>query len=240
MFTVQRRDQVRAELLARARADERVVGAARTGSAARGAEDRWSDIDLFLGVRADVDAVISDWSAVLYSEYRAVHHFDLPAGPTTYRAFLLPDGLEVDLGFAPAARFGPVGDGAFDVVFGEPVSRRRPSRTDTDHLVGLGWHHALHARVAIERDRPWAAEHWISALRDQVLILACVRHALPSGYAKGAHELPEPELAALDAALVRSLDRTELTRARAAAVEAFLAELRHVDPDLTARIAVTL
>jgi hypothetical protein len=239
MFTVQRRDQVHAELLARARADKRVVGAARTGSAARGAEDRWSDIDLLLGVRADIDAVISDWSTVLYSEYRAVHHFDLPAGPTTYRAFLLPDGLEVDLGFAPATRFGPVGDGAFDVVFGEPVERR-PSRTDTDQLVGLGWHHALHARVAIERDRPWAAEHWISALRDHVLTLACVRHGLPSSYAKGAHDLPGLELAALDAALVRGLDRTELTRARAAAVRAYLAELRHIDPDLTARITPTL
>ena len=222
MFTVERRDQVRDQLLARARADERVVGAARTGSAARGAEDRWSDIDLFLGVRDDIGAVIGDWSAALYSEYQAVHHFDLPAGATTYRAFLLPDGLEVDLGFAPADRFGPVGDGAFDVVFGDPVSRR-PGRADTDHLVGLGWHHALHARVAIERGRPWVAEHWISALCDHVIALACVRHGRPSAYAKGAHELPTAELAAIGDALVRSLDQVELSRARAAAVRAYLA-----------------
>jgi hypothetical protein len=32
----------------------------------------------------------------------------------------------------------------------------------------------------------------------------------------------------------------ELTRARAAAVEAFLAEVRHIDADLTARIDRTL
>jgi len=239
MFTVERRDEVRDELLARARADERIVGAARTGSAARGTEDRWSDIDLYLGVRGDTDGVIGDWSGVLYAEYQAVHHFDLPAGSTTYRAFLLPDGLEVDLGFAPAERFGPVGDGAFDVVFGDPVPRR-PGHTDTGHLVGMGWHHALHARVAIERGRPWVAEHWISALRDHVVTLACARHGRPSAYAKGAHELPPDELALIGDALVRSLDGAELTRARAAAVRAFLAEVRHIDADLTARIGRTL
>ncbi|HEY7047438.1 MAG TPA: nucleotidyltransferase domain-containing protein [Jatrophihabitantaceae bacterium] len=239
MFTVERRDRVRNDLLARARADERIVGAARTGSAARGAEDRWSDIDLFLGVRGDIDVAIGDWSDALYGEYQAVHHFDLPAGSVTYRAFLLPDGLEVDLGFAPAERFGPVGDGAFDVVFGDPVARR-PGRTDTDHLVGLGWHHALHARVAIERGRFWVAEQWISALRDHVITLACIRHGLPSAYAKGAHALPADERAGIGDALVRGLDPAELTRARSAAVRAFLAELRHIDSDLTARIARTL
>ena len=56
MFTPDRRRQVRAALIERARLDDDIAGAAITGSAARDAEDRWSDIDLFLGV-ADAVAV---------------------------------------------------------------------------------------------------------------------------------------------------------------------------------------
>jgi hypothetical protein len=82
-----------------------------------------------------------------------------------------------------------------------------------DHLIGLAWHHALHARVCIERRRWWQAEYWISAVRDQVIALACVRLGHPASYAKGAHLLPSRVTAPLAAALVRSLDEAELRRA---------------------------
>ena len=79
-----RRDAVRARLLEWARADDRVVGAAITGSAAVGREDEWSDVDLFFGV-TDVAEVLTDVSGFLYQELGAVHHFDLAAGPAAYR-----------------------------------------------------------------------------------------------------------------------------------------------------------
>lgn len=87
MFTVERRDLVRDWLLDRARADNRITGAAVTGSAALGAEDRWSDVDLFLGVQNDipVEDVVTDWSSLVYTEFDAVHHFDLRGGPAATR-----------------------------------------------------------------------------------------------------------------------------------------------------------
>lgn len=175
------------------------MGAATTGSAARGEQDPWSDVDLFFGVvpGASVSEVLADWTAWLYADFGALHHFDLYAGPAIYRAFLLADGLEVDLGFTPAEDFRPVGDGAFDVIFGQPAPRQN-ARPDTDHLIGLGWHHALHARTAIARDAPWQAEHWISALRDHTMTLACSRHGLPTHYGKGAGQLPATDRASLD------------------------------------------
>ncbi|HEX5403108.1 MAG TPA: nucleotidyltransferase domain-containing protein [Pseudonocardiaceae bacterium] len=212
-------------LLARARADDLVVGAALTGSAAAGAADSWSDIDLFLGV-LDVPVALARWSEFVHAELGAVHHFDLPAGATVYRAFLLHNGLEVDLGLAPTAEFGPVGDGAFQVLFGEATARRSTA-TDVNHLVGLCWHHVLHARTSIERGKPWRAEYWISALRDHTLTMACVRLGLPSAYAKGADELPDDA----SAALVRDLSEAELWRAFRAATDGFVRELRHADPD---------
>ena len=203
-------------------------------------QDRWSDIDLFLGVTEEaLGDVLADWSAWVYANLGAVHHFDLRAGATTYRAFLLADGLEIDLGFAPAGDFGPIGDGAFDVVLGDPVARK-DSRPDADHLIGLCWHHAAHARVAIARQEPWPAEYWISALRDHTISLACLRHGLPSHYAKGAGRLPTAQLDALAAAVVARLDEDELLRALAAAVAAFLDELNQTDPATAGRLQPVL
>ena len=55
MFTPEDRERVRARLLERAREDDRVTGAAITGSAAEGREDSWSDVDVYLGLAEDAD-----------------------------------------------------------------------------------------------------------------------------------------------------------------------------------------
>ncbi|AWS44599.1 hypothetical protein DKM19_27910 [Streptosporangium sp. 'caverna'] len=233
MFTVDRRRHVRTQLLERARGDERIVGAAITGSAARDAEDRWSDVDLFFGVAADiaVEETLSDWSAFVYRELGAIHHFDLRAGSAIYRAFLLEELLEVDLGFTPAGAFGPIGAGGFRVVFGDAVDRQPGSGSaDPGHLIGLAWHHVLHARISIERGALWQAEHWISGIRDHILTLACLRLGHPSAYAKGADRLPPDVTGPVQEALVRSLDAGELSRALGAATRALLRELRENDP----------
>lgn len=66
MFDVDRQTAVRELLLDRARADGRVTGAAVTGFAARGTADRWSDVDLFLGVDDTVEVadVLADWTVL--------------------------------------------------------------------------------------------------------------------------------------------------------------------------------
>jgi len=58
MYTPEDREKIRSELVALARDDPRITGAALTGSASVGREDRYSDIDLAFGVRtaADVSA----------------------------------------------------------------------------------------------------------------------------------------------------------------------------------------
>ena len=45
MYTPEEREGVRTELIAAARSDPRIAGAALTGSGSVGREDRWSDID---------------------------------------------------------------------------------------------------------------------------------------------------------------------------------------------------
>lgn len=229
------RDRVRERLLQLARADPAVSGAAITGSHAAGGGDRWSDIDLVFGIRGPVDVALGQWARWLCGEFSAVHYWDLPSGSAIYRVFLLPGWLEVDIGFFPAAEFGPSGP-HWRTVFGEVMAVLEPESPSSDYLAGLAWHHVLHARVCIERKRYWQAEHWVSAVRDQVLALACLRLGYPTAYAKGAHLLPVQLTSPLEAALVRTLDSDELWRALGVAVDALVAELSVTDPGLAARL----
>lgn len=228
---------MRTLLLERARADHRIVGAALAGSGARGTEDQWSDIDLFFGVAVgEVRDVLDDWTAGLYGEAGALHHFDLVTGRAIYRAFLLEGLLEVDLGFAPIEEFRSHGGAPFRVVFGDAQKASPDTSIDADHLIGLMWHHVLHAHSCIQRGRPWQAEYWISAGRDHLITLACHRLGYVTVHAKGADRLPDRVTAPLEQTLVCGLDRADLVRGLRALVRAALLELRATDPDLADRL----
>ncbi|MFK4105398.1 hypothetical protein ACI2L1_36115 [Streptomyces sp. NPDC019531] len=239
MFTVEERDRLRERLLARAEADETVVGAAFTGSYADGEGDRWSDTDLVLAVRGDLTPTLDRWTGWLYDDLGARHHWDLSVGAGVIRVFLLPGWLEIDLTFATEAEFGPRGP-QWRTVFGRPRPLAPFAPPDADTLAGLLWHHALHARACIERARWWQAEHWISALRDHVITLACLRLDLPAAHAKGAHLLPDALSAHLETTLVRSLAAEELHRALTAAITVATAELELSRPELATRLAPML
>jgi predicted nucleotidyltransferase len=236
MFTAAERDAVRTWLVSQAQGDEGIVAAAITGSFAADAQDEWSDIDIFFGVADETDraAVVEDWTKLLDREFGVVHHWDLASPATTYRVFLLPSGLEVDIGFTSQSEFAAVGLN-FRVVFGEHVTRE-PQTAPTREEIGLGWHHVFHARACIERRKPRQAEWLINGIRDHVVTLACVRLGLPAYFARGADQLPAKVRAALEPARVRSLDADELRRALAAATEALLAEVREHDAELAGRL----
>jgi hypothetical protein len=241
MFTIEERDRVRERVLDLARADPRVTAGALTGSTALGAGDQWSDVDVGFGIVDGVspETVLDDWTQVFERELGALHHWDLRAGSWVYRVFLLPSGLEVDIGVTPESDFGARGPN-FRALFGNPRTLEPPPRPDPHHLVGLGWHHILHARSCIERGKLWQAEYWISAVRGHTITLACLRLGEETPYAKGAHRLPATVTEPLAAALVRSLDPPELRRALSAATACFTSEVTLLDPALSARLAPIL
>jgi predicted nucleotidyltransferase len=228
-------------LLADARADDRVTGAALTGSAARHAEDRWSDIDLYLGLARDADtaAVVADWTGRIYAAHGAVHHTDVYRGSTLYRVFLLASTLQVDIAFAAAAEFGPTGP-AFRLVFGTQVDKPLTPLPAPVDLIGTAWLYALHARSSIARGRVWQAEYMISGMRDEILALACLRAGVSPYQGRGMDQLPAEATAIAGGALVRSLEPAELRRAFTAATDALLAEARMADAALSARLASPL
>jgi len=237
MFTAQDRERIRSELLEAGRADARLTGGAVTGSGAAGPEDAWSDIDLGFGVGdgAQMRDVLGDWTTRMYERYQALHHFDVMAGAWVYRVFLLASTLQVDLAFAPAGEFGARAP-TFRLVFGRAAERPHVTPPAAEGLIGLGWLYALHARSSLARGRPWQAEYMVSAMRDQVLALACLRHGLPAREGRGMDQLPAEITRPLEGALVRSMDAAEIARAFRAATNGLMSETRNVDERLASRL----
>ena len=241
MFSPEERDSLREQIVTAARADERITGAAITGSAALGHQDRWSDVDLFFGVRSldDIAGAMAGMTELMYREHGALHHFDVVAGPATYRVFLMASTLQVDLAFTPASSFGAVTP-TFKVLFGDPVEREHYAPPASLSLLDYGWLYALHARSSIERGKVWQAEYMISLVRDQVLAAACVRHGLVWREGRGMDKLPVEERARFAGAIVRSLEAKELRRALAVAIDCLVGEIGVVDAPLAARLEPAL
>jgi hypothetical protein len=247
VFTVEQRDALHGRMLRLAEEDERVVAGAAVGSLAVGTGDRFSDLDLTFGIADGVPVaqVLDAWTRTLSEELDALQLADLTAGPTTYRVFLLPDALQFDLSMTAATEFRPAGP-RFQLLFGEtaadepeasaPVAGRLsiPTPAVAGDIFGWGVIYALHARACIERGRVWQAEHYVDAVRDHALSLACLSRGLPAAQARGYDELSPETLTAFDRTHVGSLEPDVLRRALGASVLALFnegeeADLPHVD-----------
>lgn len=237
MFTPEERERLREELLAAAKADRRISGVAITGSAARDALDEWSDIDLAFGVAdpAWLRETLGEWTHRMHHDHGAVHHFDVTRGSWVYRVFLLRSTLQVDIAFAPAADFGALSS-TFRLVSGSSVDLPRGTPPAAEEIIGLGWLYSLHSRSCIQRGEVWQAEYMISAVRDQALALAALRHGLPAVQGRGFDNLPDGVKAAFEPGLVRSLEIGELRRAFRAVMGCLLNEIKHTAPELAAKL----
>ena len=237
MFTVEQRDALRERLLRLAEEDGRVVAGAAVGSLAVDGGDRFSDLDLTFGIvdQMPVADVLDDWTRTLIEKLDAVPLADLVRAPTTYRVFLLPDALQFDLSMTPAGQFRPAGP-RFRLLFGETAAGEAkvptpvagdifiPTPSVAHDLFGWGVVYALHARACIERRRVWQAEHYVGAVRDHALSLACLREELIAVLARGYDDLSVEDLARFKDAHVGAVEPAALRAALAASVLALMHE----------------
>ena len=102
---------------------------------------------------------------------------------------------------ASAAQFRPAGP-RFRLLFGETSAGESEAPTPPvagdlflptppvpGDIFGWGVIYALHARACIERGRVWQAEHYVGAVRDHALSIACLRQELPAVQARGYDDL---------------------------------------------------
>ena len=234
MFTVEQRDGLLEYVAAFAGEDARAVAGAVVGSLAVDAGDRYSDLDLTFAVSDDVAVadVLDDWTRMLVEELGAVRLVDLERGPTIYRVFLLPDALQLDLSMTPAAEFRPAGP-RFRLLFGETAPGEPETSTGTlfistpaiaEDIFGWGVIYALHARACIERGRLWQAEHYVGAVRDHALSLACLREGVTVVQARGYDDLSAETRARFEDVHVGSIEASGLRAALEGSVRALIAE----------------
>jgi hypothetical protein len=241
MFTVEERDELRDRVLEMARQDPRVVAAAEVGSLALGGGDRWSDIDLTFGVHnaARVDDVLADWSSTVVEDLGGVELLDLTSGPSIYRVFMFPDCLQLDVSFTPAYEFRPRSP-RFRLVFGQADDMQLPEPPLASELLGWAVLYARHARVCIERELCWQAEHCLSSMRQYALSFACRRRDLPSGYGRGVDQLPPDVRDRFASSLVSAFEPDSLKEALKGCVAALYTECAadsDVDEVIRARLS---
>jgi hypothetical protein len=227
MFTVADRERLCRRILEIAAADPRIVAGAVVGSLAFSEGDRWSDVDLTFAVADTVSTadVLIEWTRKVVDKLDATHLFDLTAGASIYRVFLLPGCLQFDLSFTPAAQFGSIGP-KFKLLFGDAVEKPHHQPTPANELFGYAVHHLVRARICLERGRFWQAEYWISAARDYALSLACRQRGLSPFYGRGFDDLPEDVRRRFVGSLPTSLDGDALIAALTAVVEGVIQEAR--------------
>jgi hypothetical protein len=238
VFTVEQRDALREHLLRLAEEDERVVAGAAVGSlAVDGGGDRFSDLDLTFGIadHVPIAGVLDDWTRTLIAEWDAVQLADLERDPTTYRVFVMPDALQFDLSLTPAAQFRPAGP-RFRLLFGETSSEPKapaprapgslfiPTPALAHDVFGWGVIYALHGRACIERGRLWQAEHYVGAVRDHALSLACLREGVTVVHARGYDDLSAETLARFEDTHVAALEPGAIRMALGASVRALMRE----------------
>ena len=222
-FSISYRNAVSEEMLSWARNDSRISAAAVVGSLADGLGYRWSDLDLAFAVADGVDRaqVLVGWTEKLYAKHTADVLFDVSAGESLYRVFLLPGFLQLDLSFTPQSGFVQQGS-RFSLVFGAAPHRQPASQPDARVLLGYAAHHLLRARICIERGRFLQAEYWLHAGRDYALNVACLGYELSAAYGRGFDQLPSEVTSLVPACLVARLDKETLLLALRATVDLLL------------------
>src|SRR5205823_11433337 len=141
---------------------------------------------------------------------------------------------QFDLSMTPAGHFRPAGP-RFRLLFGETAAGELevprqpgglfiPTPAVAADIFGWGVIYALHARACIERRRVWQAEHYVGAVRDHGLSLACLRRGLAAVQARGYDDLPAETLARFEHAHVSAIEPGSLRTALAASVLALMRE----------------
>lgn len=230
MFTVDERDGIRTALVERANQDPAITGAALVGSAARDAEDGWSDIDLVLqlGPDADESGVVREWSEYLSRLSPVADTFDMFAGGIRYRVYLLESSLQIDLSFWPYDQFRAT-EAPFRLLFGTPGTPTQPGYPDLDRTIGMGWLYVLHARSAAARDKLWQATMMLDELRGTIVTLMCIRSDLPYWHGRGVDQLSSDDRSKLELSRATRITTADLDGSRCKLTRLFLEEIRHLD-----------
>ena len=239
-YSAEDRSRIQDFLIENARSDPRITDAALVGSESVGENDRWSDIDLTFGVgeNVDLESLMADWSELLEKTFQTLQLFDLVYDRSTYRVFLTPDCLQIDLSFTPTSHFGAITEN-FKLLFGKENERPKKTAPDPRTVYGYFVLYALKTRTSIERGRLWQAIGFLEAAREQLMILACLKYGLNPFDGRGYDELPVDLKDELEKSLVAVMEASVIKNALSILVHSqlqFTAHFPDLEPTLSTRL----
>lgn len=182
----QEQQTVLQRFLAACKEDERVVAAFLGGSLAAGRADEWSDLDLYL---ITTEEAYEDFAAGVRDFIGRLGHpiflesFDL----TNTLFFMLADGTECELSFAPENRFLDIHSGPYKVLLDKKGALadavflgHQPARDDQVEILRRQiywfWHDLSHFVTALGRGQLWWAQGQLETLRRICLNLARLQY----------------------------------------------------------------
>ena len=234
MFTVEERDALVQRVLRDAEGDERVVAErswARSPSTAATASPTWTSPSASTS-RFGSPTPWTTGRAPCSTSSALCSSSSSSAGrpPTGCSCCRTP--WQLDLSMTTAAQFRPAGP-RFRLVFGQTAAGESetvtgdlfiPTPPVAGDIFGWGVIYALHARACIERGRGWQAEHYVGAVHDHALSLACLREGRTAVQARGYDDLPAETLARYEDAHVGAIEPGVIQAALAASVRGLLSE----------------
>ena len=191
MYSESERKQVQDLIISQARKDHRITDAAIVGSESIGTNDRWSDIDLSFGFSESslLEELLNDWTRFMNSSFNANTLFDLEYRNSMYRVYLLPNALQVDLSFTPSKDFGAITE-KFKLLFGKAKPKGHKSLPDENEVFGYAVLYALKTRCSLERGKPWQTAYFLNQLRENILVLHCLKENLDPFEGRGYDLIP--------------------------------------------------
>lgn len=164
-------------------ADDRVLAVWLVGSLARGAGDRFSDIDLYVVVRdADYDAVYGERGALARRLGDVLSTFEVEWPSCQMLGVILKNGIEIDLCycridqceiFKPGHQYRILFDRSdqLEERLREPVVHDDDPVNMIRRHIGFAHYDFLHAIHGLARGELWASIHHVECLRARLIDL---------------------------------------------------------------------
>jgi predicted nucleotidyltransferase len=251
VYTHVEREEILNCILTSLKTDERIAGVLIVGSGAVGFDDEYSDIDLSVVVADDnnVHPVFCDYGETIEKLLSIIGHFEVKYGVHSYlHGFLTDNFLEIDIGFvclseltARKGRWNVAFDrsGRIEEIMQSSWEKRPQKDIKGIYLYRINsiWHHIIHVVIALKRNQPWKALHYLERVRNQTFELAGLRMGLEVDNFRQVDPMPEDFLSGLKQTLVISLDANEIMRALRLALKSFFYEAQNLDDMLGLDVA---
>jgi len=254
IFSPEKRQRYLDRILTALQADNRIAGVLIVGSGAVGFDDIYSDIDLCVVVAKETDlpTVFREWKDKIETLLPVIHFFEVNYGPNNYLyGFLLDGFVELDMGFvcltnlsARRERWKVAFDRSGKIENIMRSSWKKKSQPDIRSIyqsrINSIWHYIIHVVVALKRNQPWRALHYLEVIRNRTIELAGLRRGLETKHFRQVDQMPKQFLAELQQTLVSNMDPVNIMQALKVAMDCFFREARSLDKILGLNIASKL